>query len=528
MVGTTEGEKGKEKDCSAIWLVSLETGEGRQLTAGQSTDAAPRWSPDGRTIAFVSNRGDKAQIYTIPVDGGEARPLTALPQGVGGSLAWSPDGTRLAFTAPPQTTPRDPAMPYRVTRHVYRFDGAGYLDDVVQSVYVINVGGGEAERLSSDGWQAAEVQWSPDGSEILYLATMRPDSHRFRAGLKAVNLQGDTRVIVDEWGHVACAAWLPSGDGVVFAGVPGNAPAGTQNKIWTLSDGGEPVCRTPSLDRQAAGGFQADMRSFRTWTPRIFVSATADEAYVQVQCGGVMPIYRVALRGNESAQPAIEGDRVNVLFDARGGRVLFGSTTINQPPDLHVASTDGTGEVALSSLNATFLEGLSLPTTERLLFAGGDGAEVEGWLMKPVSGDPPYPTILYIHGGPHTAFGNIFHFDFQMLAAPAMRCSSSTIAPPPAMATPSPRQSKATGGNLDYEDLMAGVDLAIARGMVDGRATGLLRSLRRRESLLLDRGPDRPLQGRSAGKPGHQLGQLLRRERYRSMVLRRGAGRPTA
>ncbi len=142
-----------EKEHSAIWLMTLASGETRQLTGGAAKDSSPRWSPDGSQIAFVSSRGEKAQVYLIPVDGGEAQPLTALKQGVGGGLAWSPDGTQIAFTAVPAEEPRDPDKPYRIDRFVYRFDEMEYLDDTVQALYVIPAAGGEPRRLTQDRQQ---------------------------------------------------------------------------------------------------------------------------------------------------------------------------------------------------------------------------------------------------------------------------------------------------------------------------------------------------------------------------------------
>src|SRR5207253_1121130 len=110
-------------------------------TTAQARDASPQWSPDGRRIAFLSTRRGKPQIFLIPVDGGEARPLTALPQGVGSGPAWSPDGQRIAFSANPLGEPPDLNKPYRLTRHTYRFDELGYLDGVAQDIYIVDAAG---------------------------------------------------------------------------------------------------------------------------------------------------------------------------------------------------------------------------------------------------------------------------------------------------------------------------------------------------------------------------------------------------
>src|SRR3954470_12045607 len=129
-VATVDAE---ETEHVALWLLALETGDTRQITTGSGRDTSPEWSPDGRRIAFSSTRDGKAQLYVIAVDGGEARAVTALEQGIGGGPLWSPDGSKLAFTATASPAP-DLSKPYRFARHVYRFDGMGYLDGTVQSL----------------------------------------------------------------------------------------------------------------------------------------------------------------------------------------------------------------------------------------------------------------------------------------------------------------------------------------------------------------------------------------------------------
>src|SRR5262249_15830276 len=147
----------------------------------------------------------KLQLYTIPADGGEAHALTSFKQGVGVGIAWSPDGKMIAFVVPAAAEPPDLSKPYRLTRHVYRFDKVGYVDGLTQDIYTIPAGGGEPRRITNDDCMNASPQWSPDGTELLYLASMLPDSHQaILARLRAVNVQSNqVRDITGDWGTVS-------------------------------------------------------------------------------------------------------------------------------------------------------------------------------------------------------------------------------------------------------------------------------------------------------------------------------------
>jgi dipeptidyl aminopeptidase/acylaminoacyl peptidase len=473
VVSHVEGEKEEEeKELATIWLLSLETGEARQLTAGVARDTNPRWSPDGKHIAFLSTRDEKPQVYLIPVDGGEARALTAMPQGVGGGPVWSPDGKHIAFTAGPAIESPDPTKPYRVTRHIYRFDGTGYLDNVVQDLYIIPVEGGEAKQLTQDDCHNSAPVWSPDGKEILFAVMMLPDSHRPFPGLKVVNLDGEARELLWGWGWMMATAWTPDGKKVVFTGTPFDRPIGTQNDVWVMdSQGGEPEPRTAGLTLQVGGGLQADMPVM--WESRILVTKEGQTAYVQVQDGGTVHIYRVALGGAESWAPVVAGERTCIPLDMDDGRLLFAVSTIDNPSDLFIVDTDGTNERQLTHLNAGLLAEWALPAVERLLFPGSDGARVEGWIIKPPVGKAPYPTVLYIHGGPHSAFGHTFHFDSQMLCGAGYAVLLVNHRASTGYGNEFATAIKGDWGNLDYEDLMAGVDLAVEKGLADPERLGV-------------------------------------------------------
>ena len=469
------GKQTKEKEYGTLWLLSLETGESRRLTAGLAKDSNPRWSPDGRQIAFLSTRGEKPQIYLIPVNGGEAQALTSIKQGVGGGPAWSPDGKYIAFTAGPSREPPAPDEPYRVTRHVYRFDMMGYLDNVVQDIYIIPVAGGDPKQLTDDNWHNTMPHWSPQGQEILYNAAMAPDSPAvFLGKLKTVNLDGQVRAITGDWGRILSAAWTPDGERVLFCGTPHSKPNGSKSDLWVIgSQGGQAKCRTAGLKFGAGGRLQADMAALQeNQLPKILVTGDGLQAYVRVQQGGAVQIYRIALAGSESWAPVVTGERSCFVQDLKGQHLLFAASALDNPADLFIADLESAAERQLTHLNAGFLANRVLPTVEHLLFPGVDGVQIEGWVLKPGQGKAPYPTVLYIHGGPHSGFGHVFSFDFQMLAGAGYAVLFVNQRGSTGYGDEFATRIIGDWGNLDYKDLMAGVDFVIEKGIADPERLG--------------------------------------------------------
>ena len=160
----------------AIWVAPLDgSSEPRQFTAGERRDMMPRWSPDGRWLAFASNRGDEkapANIYLIPAEGGESRRLTELKESVE-HVEWSPDSTRIAFTA----RARDEAYeeederkraPRRFTRIFHKLDSVGFTADRRKHVFVVDIGGGEPLQLTSGDFEHGGPTWSPDGKRLVF------------------------------------------------------------------------------------------------------------------------------------------------------------------------------------------------------------------------------------------------------------------------------------------------------------------------------------------------------------------------
>ena len=467
----------KDKEFSTIFMLNLASGERRQMTSGKAVDAQPRWSPDGKSIAFISNRGGKPQLYAMPVDGGEARQLTAFTRGIGGSFAWSPDGSAIAFSAVKDAdAPNLAREAYRVDRIVYRFDAIGYLDDAVKDIYILDLAGLEAKQLTRDRCDNGNPRWSPDGRTILYEAAMRPNAARTLApDLMSVNLDGERRSVLEGWDRIGGASFTPDGARIVFVGRPNDGkPIGSKSDLYTLElSSGDIECRTSALDVGLGGRLTLDMPipGLSLWN--VHVSEDSRFAYASVQRGGSEHIYRIALSGDEACEALTDGDCAVFPQSISGGSMLFAKTTLNSPPDLYLADTEADTTQQLTDLNGGYLSGLAMPETQRLQWKGIDGVKVEGWFMKPAHGEAPYPTILYIHGGPHAAFGYGFHFDFQMLAGAGYGVLFLNHRASTGYGDAFSTAIKGDWGNLDYQDLMTGVDHAIQLGLADADRLGV-------------------------------------------------------
>src|SRR5579862_8111947 len=220
----------------SLWVFDLDSFEARRLgeqllltgeaiaTGGHGMGdlSAPSPSPDGRIMAVIAAVDGKRQIWLVPVDGSDARQLTSLPQGVGSAPVWSPDGRTVVFTAGPPN-PRDPALPYRIDRLSYIYERVGYIDDVIQDLYLVDVESGAVKQLTRDRSMNTDPQWSPDGRVISYLVSFsKPDEMwDWNAELRLLDLEtGSSRTLVSDWGGVLKAKWCPDGKRITFIGYP--------------------------------------------------------------------------------------------------------------------------------------------------------------------------------------------------------------------------------------------------------------------------------------------------------------------
>lgn len=411
---TGTGEE--ERQQTAIYLVPVKGGKPRRLTQGKGNDSNPAFTADGQAIVFLSTRDKLPQIYRISISGGEAVPLTSMKQGAG-PFEMSPDRKRIAFAATKASTPsRGKDDHVVVDRAWYRFDPMpGYLGDVQQAAFILplDTKASEPTPVTDFAGIVSSIAWSPDGKRLAVVRTGLPHQTFVQSDLEIVSpgkKQKSRRIV--EARILSEATFSPDGKRVTY--LASNAGLAGQTQLMSIDTrGGKETCHTRRLDRVVGVALQvhgpARIRS------RFVTTEDGNGCYFPVTDGGTAHLYRLGLTGREKTTALTTGQRVCHLLAGNTKHLLFTSQDPNHPPELFALDIESGEERALTHHNDKWLARMRLPEVEHVIVNTDKGITVEGWVLVPKQVRRPCKTILVIHGGPHSGYGNSFNFDFQEL-----------------------------------------------------------------------------------------------------------------
>lgn len=458
---------------SHLWVCDSDGANARRLTQSGTRNGGARWSPDGRSLAFVSERDSATLLLVLPLaDGGEAREITRHRQAIN-DPAWSPDGRSIAYTtifdpANPSETelPAGAAPPVRVTRRIdYKQDGQGFLNDRRGQIFVVDLADGQRRRLTSDAGDYQLPSWSPDGRR---LAARRPNRNTICSQLAIVEVESGAMTLVGpEMGVVGVWSWSPTGDRILLAGDTQQTWQ-TDFFVYTLA-GGELTRLTTDLrclpDAGAAG---LNAPSQPVWLDE-------QRALFHAIAAGASGLYTVDSRtGQIETRARFEALHSGLSVDSRHHLAVQSHGSLTAIGEVAVVDLADARLRVISEHNRTSLTTATVAGWEYFQVWRGETA-IDAWLLKPPDFDPTrrYPVILDIHGGPNAWYGYAFNSVQQCLATHGYLVVYANPRGSGSYGRSFTQQVIEDWGGEDYQDLMAVVDTVLERPYTDRARVGI-------------------------------------------------------
>jgi len=480
----------KNRYRSAVWLATADgSAPPYPLTTGEHGDQQPRWSPDGRRLAFTSRRSEEEGVHTLHVAPigipGETLTICERPEAIEEPV-WSPDGTRIAFASRERSgryadgDDERGRPPRRIDRLFSRLDGTGWIIDRPRSVFVVPADGSTAPLLVAGGpYEHGGPAWSPDGTRLAVATTRAKDwdlddvsdIHLFDVAAP----DGDGRVLTDRSLSHSLPSFSPDGGQIGTLAEDTRIVPSHSQLVVTDVETGEQRVLSAQLDRQCAPhpGSRNPL-----WHDGHLLFAIEDHGSVHV--------YRVPADGSGEPQLLAGGTRQISGFDLAAGTFAFVASTPTALPELFVRTSDGE-ERQLTSLGAAFHAAVPVAPPEHFTVPSpaGDG-DIDAWVVRPtgVPDDARVPVLLSIHGGPMSQYANTWFDEFQLWAGAGyavVYCNPHgstghtdawcrSIRPPEAPEAPG------TGwGGIDADDVLAVLDAALERDpSLDAGRVGVL------------------------------------------------------
>jgi dipeptidyl aminopeptidase/acylaminoacyl peptidase len=450
----TRVDQAANRRMTRVWRVPADgSGAPQPLTMEKASANSPRWSPDGKTLAFLSTRdGNTAQIWLLPLNGGEATVLTSLEGGVS-NIEWSPDSTRLlglTRTGPPPSTKSDVR---HYTRIKYKTNDSGFLDRRRSHIVVADVKAHSVKQITSgDDWNDHDPRWAPDSRRIAFISDRSGKEFDLtdHDDVWIVPAEGGSlEKITASQGAFADLAWSPDGMRVAYVSDTDAEGVPLLNIAMVGGKAESPVGR--DLDQPISG---------LTWAEH------AKAIYYDSTARGETHVFRYDLSSGRSGAVTAGARAVRsfTLHEA-SGKMAYLANDFEHLDDLYIRDIAGGPERRLTNLNGELWNKFALAHVDPMLYKAADGWDVQGFLVKPVGWveGRKYPLVVSIHGGPAGMYGVDWYHEFQVYAAHGW-----------AVFFANPRGSTGYGrkfqrgvalewGGKAYTDIMAGVDEALKR-----------------------------------------------------------------
>jgi dipeptidyl aminopeptidase/acylaminoacyl peptidase len=434
-----------------IWVYDIAASNLKPFTAAAKADTRPRWSPDGRTLAFLSDREGTSQIYLIPADGGEARALTESKTGIN-SFEWSPDGKKIAIlTTAPKTEEEEKK---EKDKDDPRIVGKPEDRTLLQAIDI------ESKALTTiikGAWRVSEFLWTPDGKELIVVATDNPQQELFSEKIYKVDAAGgEMAVLASPPGPFGNLKISPDGTALAYVGSRGDGPQPHDLFVQPLAGGPARNLTGRSLDRPVGDFSWENPNSLL-----ILVAEGFGEAFYNLDLDG----------GAEKADWA-SGFFVSSYAKAKNLLAFAGETAV-EAAELYVAPGSGQAK-KVSHLNKDW-DDLRLHRPEIVRYPSFDKRKIEASLIRP--GNAPsgvrLPTVILVHGGPTGAWMNRFEAWGQLLAARGFAVLYPNILGSTGYGYEFMVLNRHDWGGGDFKDVLAGADWLVKEGIADPNRIGI-------------------------------------------------------
>jgi dipeptidyl aminopeptidase/acylaminoacyl peptidase len=449
-----------------IYVVSIDGGHPKQLTNAQSSSSAPRWSPDGKKIAFVTG----GQIWTMDSDGDHKDQITKISTGAAAPI-WSPDGKWIAFTSDvyadcaddecnkkrDEQSEANKVKAHITTRLLFRHWDE-WRDVKRTHVFVVSSKGGNAREMTpgdfdSPPYAAAsgvDFAFSPDSTEIAYLRNPdKVEATSTNSDIYIVSLNGGPPKNITQSNHGYDVAPIYSADGR-FIVYRSQATPGFEADRWRLM-----------VYNRANGTSTEITRGFDQQVDEAVLSNDGSYVYFTAGERGKSPIFRVPLAGGSVQKVVPNVFATNLKITADGRKLVFAASSLASPAEIYAVNVDGSGLNALTAVDAQLMSQANLKQAEEIEWTGALGKKIHGFIVKPNNFDPSrkYPLLLLIHGGPQGAWSDNWGYRWN----PQVFANAGYV-----VFTPNPRGSTGYGqqfvneisgdwGGKAYVDIMNGV-----------------------------------------------------------------------